>query len=83
MQPPLAHACACEHGCLQLATVCGGTAAAALHCGSGEPCERLPHLSVSSPALADYMQKLTFLKNFWEGFREVLGSRHVIQTLDK
>ena len=31
----------------------------------------------------DYMQKETFLKNFWEGFQEVLGPSHVIQCLDK
>ncbi|GBF98695.1 DNA topoisomerase-like [Raphidocelis subcapitata] len=26
---------------------------------------------------------LAFIKNFWEGFREVLGPRHVIKSLDK
>lgn len=31
----------------------------------------------------DYMTKPVFLKNFWEGFREVLGPRHTIQDLDK
>lgn len=31
----------------------------------------------------DYMNKPTFLKNFWEGFQEVLGPRHVIQSLEK
>ena len=29
------------------------------------------------------MTKPTFLRNFWEGFSEVLGPRHVIQSLDK
>jgi len=29
------------------------------------------------------MQKDTFNKNFWEGFREVLGKNHVIKSLDK
>jgi DNA topoisomerase-1 len=29
------------------------------------------------------MNKPTFLKNFWEGFKEVLGPGHVIKTLDK
>lgn len=24
-----------------------------------------------------------FLKNFWEGFKEVLGSKHVIKCLEK
>jgi hypothetical protein len=33
--------------------------------------------------VADYMSKPTFLKNFWEGFSEVLGPRHVIKSLDK
>ncbi|GLC44374.1 DNA topoisomerase 1 [Pleodorina starrii] len=31
----------------------------------------------------DYMKKPVFLKNFWEGFKEVLGKNHVIKTLDK
>ncbi|KAL4854832.1 DNA topoisomerase 1 beta [Chlorella vulgaris] len=31
----------------------------------------------------DYMKKPKFLENFWEGFREVLGPRHVIKGLDK
>jgi DNA topoisomerase I len=32
----------------------------------------------------EYMQKQTFLDNFWEGFREVLGGKkHVIQSLSK
>lgn len=31
----------------------------------------------------DYMNKQTFLNNFWEGFRDVLGSKHTIQTLEK
>jgi DNA topoisomerase-1 len=31
----------------------------------------------------DYMNKETFLSNFWEGFREVLGPNHVIKRLDK
>lgn len=31
----------------------------------------------------DYMNKPTFLKNFWEGFQEVLGPRHVIKSLEK
>lgn len=31
----------------------------------------------------DYMNKPKFLENFWEGFREVLGPRHVIKGLDK
>lgn len=31
----------------------------------------------------DYMNKPTFLKNFWEGFKEVLGKNHVIKSLDK
>jgi DNA topoisomerase-1 len=30
---------------------------------------------------ADYMTKATFLKNFWDGFREVLGPNHVIKGL--
>lgn len=25
----------------------------------------------------------SFIKNFWEGFKEVLGSKHVIKSLDK
>jgi hypothetical protein len=29
------------------------------------------------------MNKETFLSNFWEGFREVLGPNHVIKRLDK
>lgn len=29
------------------------------------------------------MKKDTFLNNFWEGFREVLGHGHVIKSLDK
>ena len=32
---------------------------------------------------SDYMTKPTFLKNFWEGFKEVLGPGHVIKSLDK
>jgi DNA topoisomerase-1 len=31
----------------------------------------------------DYMSKPTFLRNFWEGFSEVLGPGHVIRSLDK
>ncbi|PSC70005.1 DNA topoisomerase 1 [Micractinium conductrix] len=31
----------------------------------------------------DYMNKPTFLHNFWEGFKEVLGPNHVIKKLDK
>eukprot|EP00775_Hariotina_reticulata_P011328 gene11328-11478_t len=31
----------------------------------------------------DYMNKPTFLKNFWEGFKEVLGKNHIIKGLDK
>lgn len=31
----------------------------------------------------DYLGKETFRRNFWEGFREVLGPRHVIQCLEK
>ena len=31
----------------------------------------------------DYMNKPTFLKNFWEGFKEVLGTGHIIKTLEK
>lgn len=31
----------------------------------------------------DYMNKPTFLKNFWDGFKEVLGKNHVIKGLDK
>ena len=31
----------------------------------------------------DYMQKPVFLKNFWEGFQEVLGKNHTIKSLDK
>jgi hypothetical protein len=29
------------------------------------------------------MAKQQFLKNFWEGFREVLGPSHRIKSLDK
>lgn len=32
---------------------------------------------------SDYMKKPTFLKNFWKGFKEVLGKNHVIQHLEK
>jgi len=31
----------------------------------------------------DYMNKPVFLKNFWEGFQEVLGKNHVIKCLEK
>lgn len=31
----------------------------------------------------EYMNKDTFLRNFWEGFKEVLGPNHVIKSLDK
>jgi DNA topoisomerase-1 len=31
----------------------------------------------------DYMNKPTFLRNFWEGFQEVLGPNHVIKSLEK
>lgn len=31
----------------------------------------------------DYMNKPTFLRNFWEGFKEVLGPNHVIKSLEK
>lgn len=31
----------------------------------------------------DYMKKPIFLKNFWDGFKEVLGKNHVIKGLDK
>ncbi|KXZ56848.1 hypothetical protein GPECTOR_1g765 [Gonium pectorale] len=31
----------------------------------------------------DYMKKTVFLKNFWEGFQEVLGKKHVIKSLEK
>ena len=30
----------------------------------------------------DYMQKATFINNFWEDFRAVLGAKHVIQKLE-
>lgn len=36
-----------------------------------------------SHAPADYMQKPQFLKNFWDGFREVLGPGHKIRALEK
>lgn len=32
---------------------------------------------------AEYMEKEQFKKNFWEGFSDVLGPRHVIRGLDK
>ena len=31
----------------------------------------------------EYMQKETFLQNFWEAFRQKLGASHTIQQLDK
>lgn len=31
----------------------------------------------------DYMKKEIFLRNFWEGFQEVLGPNHVIKSLEK
>ena len=31
----------------------------------------------------DYMNKSTFLNNFWEGFKEVLGRGHQIKSLEK
>ncbi|GIL73157.1 hypothetical protein Vretimale_4749 [Volvox reticuliferus] len=31
----------------------------------------------------DYMKKPVFLKNFWEGFKEILGKNHAIKNLDK
>ncbi|KAG2499993.1 hypothetical protein HYH03_002275 [Edaphochlamys debaryana] len=31
----------------------------------------------------DYMTKAIFRKNFWDGFKEVLGKGHVIKTLEK
>ncbi|GFR41105.1 hypothetical protein Agub_g1750 [Astrephomene gubernaculifera] len=31
----------------------------------------------------DYMNKPIFLKNFWDGFKEILGRNHVIKSLDK
>jgi DNA topoisomerase-1 len=31
----------------------------------------------------DYVKKPVFLKNFWDGFKEVLGKNHVIKSLDK
>ncbi len=31
----------------------------------------------------DYMQKPKFLANFWAGFKEVLGPKHVVRGLDK
>ena len=31
----------------------------------------------------EYMNKPTFLNNFWEGFREVLGPGHAVASLDK
>ena len=35
------------------------------------------------PWRTDYMGKQTFLDNFWEGFREVLGPGHAIKSLAK
>jgi len=32
---------------------------------------------------SDYPNKPTFVKNFWDGFREVLGPKHVIKSLEK
>ena len=29
------------------------------------------------------MKKEQFLRNYWEGFREVLGRGHVIKSLEK
>eukprot|EP00879_Flechtneria_rotunda_P005977 GHRR01006285.1.p1 GENE.GHRR01006285.1~~GHRR01006285.1.p1 ORF type:complete len:642 (+),score=176.76 GHRR01006285.1:498-2423(+) len=31
----------------------------------------------------DYMKKPTFLQNFWDGFKEVLGNKHLIKSLEK
>lgn len=31
----------------------------------------------------DYMKKPTFLKNFWDGFKQVLGPNHTVKSLDK
>lgn len=39
-----------------------------------------PHASCPT---ADYMNKQTFLDNFWAGFKEVLGPGHKIKSLDK
>lgn len=36
-----------------------------------------------TPPPTDYMNKPTFLNNFWDGFRELLGPRHVIKSLEK
>jgi DNA topoisomerase-1 len=31
----------------------------------------------------DYMQKPVFLRNFWDGFKEVLGKNHIVKDLAK
>lgn len=54
----------------------------------GKPVELTPEQEEVASMFAimketDYMNKPTFLKNFWEGFKEVLGKNHVIKGLDK
>lgn len=54
----------------------------------GKPVELTPDQEEVASMFAimketDYMKKPIFLKNFWEGFKEVLGKNHVIKTLDK
>ncbi|WIA12998.1 hypothetical protein OEZ85_006609 [Tetradesmus obliquus] len=54
----------------------------------GKPVELTPEQEEVASMFAimketDYMSKPTFLKNFWEGFKEVLGRGHVIKDLAK
>ena len=46
-------------------------------------CMLAPTMAATLAPAADYMQKEQFLKNFWEGFQDVLGRGHVIKSLDK
>lgn len=48
----------------------------------GNPTHKQP-LSPLPSYCTDYMNKPTFLRNFWDGFRELLGPGHVIKALDK
>lgn len=54
----------------------------------GKPVELTPEQEEVASMFAvmketDYMQKPIFLKNFWDGFKEMLGKKHVIKDLDK
>lgn len=54
----------------------------------GEPVQLTPEQEEAATFFAtmldtDYLNKPTFIKNFWEDFKAILGRGHVIKTFEK